>query len=236
MQPFIDMQTRRAPFWMCQSAEQLAMMQSPSVQQYLLRVSMQLLDSLLVGAVAEALKEAGVDVRGQVAELRRQEHSVTRAACDMLDHYYCMTSPLQRGVSWNLTFKANAGHYYKAYEPESRFFFVGEQSVPVELCLTCRLPGAVSPEAALAVEVNGRSVAAIKAGGEWQTWRLAVAGDLVADDVNEVVIRWPEARPDSAPLIERGAAEMERGQYADLYPVLGEVHTFVASAARAGGR
>lgn len=237
MQPFIDMQTRRAPFWMGKAAEQLALMQSPSVQQYLLRVSMQLLDALLIGAVVESLKEVGVDVRGQVAELRRQEHSVTRAACDLLDRYYCMTSPLQRGVTWDLTSKIRAngaGHYYKAYEPESRFFFVGEKSVPVELRLTCRLPGAASPEAALAVEVNGRSVAAINAGGEWQTWRVAVAGDLIADDVNEVVIRWPEPSHDHAALIERGAAEMERGQYPDLHPVSGEVHTFVASAARAG--
>ena len=234
MNLFIDMQTRRAPFWMCKLTERLAIMQSPSVQHYLLRTSVQLLDRLLIGAVVEALKKVGIDAQKQVAELRRQEHSLTRGARDMLDFYYCATSPLQRGIAWNPPMKIKTyvvNHYYKAYEPESRFFFVGEKSVPVELHLTCRLSDAAPAEATLAVEVNNRPVGAITASREWRTWRLEVVGDVINDDVNDVVIRWPEVKPDNASVIERAAADIEQGQYPDLHPVLGEVHTFVASVA-----
>lgn len=236
MHPFIDMQTRRAPFWMCKSAEQLAMMQSPSVPQYLFGGNVQLLDTLLIDAVVEALKKTGIDAQTEVAELRRQEHSVKGSACNMLDYYYCMTTPLQRGLSWNLPliFKTSGiNHYYKAYEADSRFFFVGEKSVSVELSLTYRVPDAGSADAELVVEVNRKTVGTAAIGREWQTWSVVVAGEAVHDGVNEVVIHWPEVKHDHPALIERAAADMERGEYPDLHPVLGEVHTFVASAAQA---
>jgi len=234
MQPFIDMQTRRAPFWLCKSAEQLATAPSPSVPQYLLKASIQVLDPLLVGALIDALKKIGINAERDITELRRQEHSVSRSACNMLDYYYCMSSPFQRGLSWNLPLTIKVGglnHYYKAHERESRFFFVGERSTAVELQLACRLPGAGVTDAEVALKVNGNSIGAITAGSQWQTWKIFVSGDVVHDDVNEVSICWPEVEYDHVALIERAAADMENGLCPELYPVLGEVHTFVALAA-----
>ena len=158
-----------------------------------------------------------------------------RSACNLLDYYYCMTSPLQRGLSWNLPlmFKTSGiNHYYKAYEPESRFFFVGEKSAPVELRLTCRLPDVGSDNVDVAVEVNKKLVGTAAIGRDWQALRVMVGGEVVRDEVNEVVIRWPEVSHQQVALIERAATDMERGEYPDLHPVLGEVHTFIASAAR----
>lgn len=236
MQPFIDMQTRRAPFWLCKSAEQLAAAPSPSVPQYLLKASIQLLDPLLVGALIDALKKIGINMEREITELRRQEHSVSRSACNMLDYYYCMSSPFQRGLSWNLPLTIKIGglnHYYKAHERESRFFFVAERSTAVELHLACRLPRAEVSDAEVALKVNGKSIGTITAGSQWQTWKLFVSGDVVHDDVNEVSICWPEVRQDHVALIERAAVDLESGLCPELYPVLGEVHTFVALAAGA---
>lgn len=235
MQPFIDMQTRRAPVWMCKSAEELAMIQSSSVPQYLLTGSTQFLDTLLIDAVVEALQKLGIDAQREVAELRRHEHSVKGSPCNLLDYYYCMTSPLQRGLSWNLPlmFKTSGlNHYYKAYERDSRFFFVGEKSSPVELRLTCRRPAGGPTETNVTIEVNGKVVSSAAIDSQWETLKFIVPAGLVRDGVNEVVIRWPEAGYDHVALIERAASDMERGEYPELHPVMGEVHALVASAAR----
>lgn len=229
---FIDLQTRRAPYWMCDSAEKLTRLPLPSVHNYLLRSSGKLLDRVLIDAAVNSLKKIGIDARQQVTKLRRQEHSIRRGDVDLLDSYYYTTSPLQRGLMWNppLNIKTQVtSYYYKAYESISRFCFVGEELVPVELHLTCRIPKDESTEKSVRIEVNGQQVGMVNANHEWQTWQLTVPGTMIRGDVNDVVVHWQQTEFAGEKVMEQAANDIERGHYPELYPVYGEIYTFVAA-------
>jgi hypothetical protein len=95
-----------------------------------LRLNQKRLDKLLLGAIVNALEEIGVEARGKVEQLRREEHSVVSGEINLLDFYFCSaTNPEQEWVWLNKIeekgYQPDAD-FYRAYWPESRFTFVGE--------------------------------------------------------------------------------------------------------------
>lgn len=240
MTHFIDLQTRRAPMLMCRSAEQLARQASPLIQHYLLRHNNQQLDVELLEAVVSSMREAGVDAAGTLAQLRREEHSVTRGDVNLLDYYYGSAALQPQEVTWvqpgaAVQARSRRNHYYKAYSPASRFIFIGEAQAPVRLRITCRLPQLEFPEGTITVEVNTTAVGELTISRDWGTWDIDVGLDAMRDGVNEVVIRWPmPAFPGEKPL-EAVVHSLTDQVLPEYFCSFGEIHSFVASDARPTG-
>lgn len=231
---YIDLQTRRAPMLMCKSAEEISETGSPLMQNYLLRFNYQRLDSLLLDAVVDALKERGIDAGNQLQELRKEEHSVTRGPVDLLQFYYCSEGLQQQEIMWVMPYLNDyldhkMHRYYKAFWRESNFVFVGEANKQVDLRLTCRLPNTGPASGSISLRVNGEQVGKAFIGHRWETWNFFVAGTIIRDGVNEVTITWPiPVFPGLKPLDSIATDLMER-VYPELFCAFGEIHSLIAS-------
>lgn len=233
MLTYIDLQTRSAiPMLMSGSDEQLHKLGSPLVHQYLLRLNEKRLDALLLDVIVEVLGDVGIDARKQLAQLRREEHSVALRETNLLDFYYCTSANQPQEVAWQ-GFEEKRhrpdAQYYRAYGPESRFVFVGEADSPVHLRLTCRLPESTSLKSSVSIAANGKLLAEIVIGYNWTTWDVAIPGETVRDGINEVTVRWPIPEIDCDAALKKSVLNVYEGKFAELYPVYGEIHTFVAS-------
>jgi hypothetical protein len=233
MTRFIDLQTRRAPMLMCQSAEQIAGLGSPLIQHYLLRYNYKRLDSLLIKAVVSALKQAGIEAGERLDELRREEHSVTGRDINLLDYYYNSAGLQQQETMWvvphlNDYVDHRMSHYYKAYWLESKFVFVGEAKGAVQLRLTCRLPQLAQAQGQINITVNGARLGETLISRQWETWELDVEAQLVRDGLNEIVIHWPTPAFPGLTGLSAAAADMMEKIMPEFFCVFGEIHTFVA--------
>jgi hypothetical protein len=228
---FLDLQCRRLPMMMCKSTEEIAGLEWPSIHHYLLRFNSQRLDKFLLDAIVSALGEAGVDAAGRLDQIRRDEHSVVLGRTNLLDYYYQSAANQPQEGMWVTpglpTPKPN--YYYKAYSPESKFLFVGDANFPVRLNLTCRLPQASPPEAAISIEINGKGHEEMVINREWTTWKLSIAAELVQSGLNEILIRWPTGAFPGKKGLEEAAADILQGIPPEFYCVFGEIHTFSVS-------
>lgn len=236
---FGELQTKRSPMLMSRSAEQFAELGAGLTQFYTIQYNKQLLDRVLLDAIGSSLGKFGIGERERLERLQLEEHSVIHTDNDLLDYYYCSASRQPKEIMWAFAKEGMSpllklhSDYYKAYSLESRFAFVGESDRPVELHLTCRLPGRARVEEAIAVEVNGYALGEMGVGSDWGTWDISVGGDVVRDGLNEVSLRWPQPEfPDEEALRSMFDHLVDDGIYPEFYPVFGEVHSFVASDGR----
>jgi hypothetical protein len=235
MTRFIEIQTRRAPMLMCRAAEEIASLASQQLQQYLLRSNDQRLDRLLLDAITESLQEIGVDARGNLERLRREEHGLARGTADLLAFYSCSDTRQPQEVMWAMPQQVG-GHsfkesdFYRAYGIESRFLFIGEAGQPVRLRLTGRLPGSAPPRRTLLLSLNDRPQVEIEIGGTWETWELAIPGEAVREGVNEVSIRWPLPEFPGQEALASAFTDPDAAA-PELYPCFGEIHTLTAASA-----
>jgi hypothetical protein len=234
---FLDLQSRRAPMLMCESAEQIAASGSPQIAHYLLQHNLQLLDGSLLDAVVVALKKLGIDARPGLDQVRRAEHSVANGTINLLDSYYCSAALQPQELFWALPMAERSlfklwSDYYNAYSIESRFVFVGEAGVPVRLRLTCRLPGDSAQEGQIHVEVNGKRIGETTIHRDWETWDLFVAAQIVVDGLNDVVIRWPVPAFPGDKALAATADDLAGETQPEFFPLFGEIHSFTASDGR----
>jgi hypothetical protein len=237
MTRYIDLQTRRAPMLMCKSAEQIAGMGSPLLQHYLLRYNNQQLDKDLLDGVVLALKKLGIDAGERLEQLRREEHSVAVRDTNLLDYYYCSAGLQPQEVTWALPrhdpfVKGRQRHYYKAYSPESRFVFVGEEGLPLALHLTCRIPNMEESQGIIIVEVNGRERREIEVSRDWQTWEINVGGEVTRNGLNEIVVYWPLPAFPGLKGLHSGVDSLIEKTFPELYCEFGDIHTFTVSDGR----
>jgi len=237
MTRFVDLQTRRAPMLMCQSAEQIAGLGSPLIQHYLLRYNHQQLDNVLLEAVVSALKQAGIEAGERLDELRREEHSVTGQDINLLDYYYNSAGLQPQETVWAVPSLENymnhaVSHYYKAYWLESKFVFVGEANCAVQLQLTCRLPQLALAQGQIAIVVNGEQLGETLISREWETWELEVGAEMVRDGLNEVVLHWPTPVFPGLKALNAVAGDLMERNLPEFFCVFGEIHTFVAADPR----
>lgn len=231
---YIDLQSQRAPMLMCQAAEHLTTFGSLLIQHYLFHSNDGLLDELLLNVAVDSLQGLGINVHDQLAQLRREQHSVAYRDINLLEYYY-LTSALQPlELKWALPPRAGSAFrrvsdYYKAYWQESRFVFVGEAGRRVLLSLACRLPVDGKSETTV-IEVNGTLLGEMSVGQRWQTWDVLASEDIVRDGINQVIIRWPTPDYSAEQSLERAATELiDEKAFPELFPVFGEIHSFIAS-------
>lgn len=234
MEGFIDFQTRLAPTLMCASAERILALQSPLIQNYLLRYNKKQLDPVLVDAMVAALKKVGTDARAHLDQVRLDSHGVTRREVDLLSSCYW---PKPQEAMWQLqdqvkTTTYTHSDYYKAYWPESRFIFVGESGLAAELHLTCRMPGSSAAERRVAVEVNGCRLQEPVIDDRWRSVSIEVPAEVVCDGLNEVTLRWPIPVFPGEKGLEQVIDDLINGMYPSFFPAFGEVHSFKAKDAR----
>lgn len=229
---FLEMQTRRAPLLMGRAAEKLAGMDWPSIQNYLLRFNQQVIDKNLSQAIVDALKEKGIEADSKLTQLRREEHSVSSAQTNLLDYYYCSAAVQPQEEAWVNPGSAAAepSHYYRAYSPESRFFFIADALRPVRLSLTCRLPGGGLAHGAPALAINGSPCGEVHLARSWTTWDFIVAARALQDGLNEVSICWPLPVFPGKHGIEAAAADLVQEIKPEFYCLFGEIHSFTADA------
>lgn len=238
---FIEIQTLSAlPRRMGGAEEQITLSGSALMRQYLLRLNEKRLDRMLLGAIVEALAEAGFDGRERLERMRREEHSVTRRQVNLLEYYYCSSADQLQELAWLLNLasynehRPNGPHYYRAYNRVSRFVFVGEAGRPVRLDLACRLPRPAPGPATIFVELNGRPQVEMVVSREWSAWEIGLAGEAVRDGLNEITLRWPVPEFASAEALEQSVLALYDRIIPEFYPVFGEIHCFTATDARDG--
>ncbi|HSE18771.1 MAG TPA: hypothetical protein VLB46_17065 [Pyrinomonadaceae bacterium] len=235
MLAYIDLQTRNhTPMLMSEADERIHAVGSPLVHHYLFRSNGKLLDRVLLGAMVEALAEKNIDAGALLDGLRLEEHSVTRGPVDLIDHYYCSSATQPQEATWMLELgdEKKYPQFYKAYDTESRFIFVGEAGCPIQLSLACRLPRPAHQEDTISLEVNGRFQGQMVSGRNWTTWDIAVDGDAVRNGLNEVIVRWPIPEFEGDAALERVVLNICEKSFPDFYPIFGEIHSFTACDAR----
>jgi hypothetical protein len=235
MLAYIDLQTRNhTPMLMSEADERIRTLSSPLVHHYVFRSNGKLLDRVLLDAMVEALAEVKIDARELLDRLRREEHSVTRGPVDLMDHYYCSSAVQPQETTWMFETGEEKRYpqFYKAYDTESRFIFVGEAGYPIQLSLTCRLPPSGRGDDTISLRVNGRFQGQVEIGRNWTTLDIAVDGDALRDGLNEVVVRWPIPDFEGNAALERVVVNMCEKAFPDFYPVFGEIHSFTACDAR----
>jgi hypothetical protein len=235
MLAYIDLQTRNhTPMLMSEADERIRTLSSPLVHHYVFRSNGKLLDRVLLDAMVEALAEVKIDARELLDRLRREEHSVTRGPVDLMDHYYCSSAVQPQETTWMFETGEEKRYpqFYKAYDTESRFIFVGEAGYPIQLSLTCRLPPSGRGDDTISLRVNGRFQGQVEIGRNWTTLDIAVDGDALRDGLNEVVVRWPIPDFEGNAALERVVVNMCEKAFPDFYPVFGEIHSFTACNAR----
>lgn len=234
MLAYIELQTRRAtPMLMSEADEQIHRIGSSLIHHYLFRTNGKLLDRVLLGAMVDALAEVNINAGDRLDSLRREEHSVTRGPVNLIDFYYCSSTEQSQEVMWMVEWREKGyPQYYRAYGTESRFLFVGEAGCPIHLSLACRLPQSATKEASISLEVNGHLQGKLSPGREWTTWDITVAGEVLRDGLNEIVVGWPIPKFEGNAALERVALNLCERKFPDFYPVFGEIHSFTASDAR----
>ena len=238
MLAYMDLQTRNhTPMLMSEADKRIRVLSSPLIHHYLFRSNGKLLDRVLLGAMVEALAEVKIDAGELLDRLRLEEHSVTHRPVDLIDHYYCSAAVQPQEATWMLEpgEEKKYPQFYKAYNIESRFNFVGEAGYPVLFSLACRLPPSARGEDTIALEVNGCFQGQMVTGRNWATWDIAVDGDALRDGLNEVVVRWPIPNFEGDAALERVVLNICGKAFPDFYPVFGEIHSFTACDARSVG-
>lgn len=233
---FLDLQTRRIPTLMSKVAEEIANLDWPTIQHYLLHFDFfKALDTTLLDSMVDSLKTSGIDAAERLAQLRNAEHSVIAGKTNLLEHYYCSAAGQPREAMWvtpGSSLRGITSHYYQAKSLESKFLFIGGINCPVRLTLTCRLPSPALAEPTVILRLNGERQAEIGVSHEWSTWDINVPAEAVQEGVNDVVICWPVPAFPGDLGIERAVADMLEETTPAFYPIFGEIYSFTISNAR----
>lgn len=243
MLKFSELQIRRAPTLMSRPAEQLTKSGSGLIHFYAIQYRKHVLDQIFLSAL-ESCEHLGIN-RRDLERMQRQEHSIARKDNNLLDYYYCSAGRQPRELMWSFarqslhSWMENRADYYKAYSRESRFFFIGETKCAPKLSLTCRLSrqsrvdDSMTRDREIRITVNGKVVAELRLGYRWSSWHINISHELVKDGLNEVVLQWPEPEfPGDEELGDMYDHWLNTGRPPDFYPVFGEIHSFVATAAQ----
>jgi hypothetical protein len=230
---YIEVQVvNKAPLRMSEAEQRILRAGSPLIHRYLFqRHYEKWLDKVLLTAMADALDEAGLSGRERLERLYRQEHSTRVEEIDLLQPFYLQSSEQPHEFE---TLRAEArveadARYFRAYWPDSKFVFIGEEGSAVNLSLTCRLPKFSADEANISLDCNGRKQVEITIGKQWSSWDISIPGDLVRDGINEIEVHWPipDLRTDEA--LADVLVKLCQMKYPEYYPLFGEIHSFTAA-------
>lgn len=230
---YIEVQVlNKAPQRMSEAEQEIFRCGSPLIHRYLFqRHNEKWLDKVLLTAMAGALDEAGLSGRERLARLYREEHSTKVGEIDLLQPFYLQSSDqAQEFEALRAQSRPEAdARYFRAYWPDSKFVFIGEEGRAVNFSITCRLARLSYDEAKISLDCNGREQVEITIGKQWSSWNISIPGNVVRDGLNEIQVHWPipEFRSDEA--LADVLVKLCQMKYPEYYPVFGEIHSFTAS-------
>ncbi len=228
---YMEIQARRTPMLMSSSAEQIARLGSDAIKHYLFNTITQQVDPVLIDALADSLMEAGTDARSRLNRIWSEEHKLSEAKQDLLGYYYSWGAHQPRELAWAMPEdligrQFRLSHFYKAYWPESKFVFIGQEGQPVQLDFTGRLPEISPPQAMAYITINRKKIGQMSLDREWSSWEISVPEKIVREGVNELVFHWP------MPEFPGQAALQEITDPTDLFAIFGEIHSLTVSEGR----
>lgn len=231
---YIELQLlNKAPLRMSEAEQEIFRLGSPLIHRYLFqKYNEKWLDKVLLTAMADALDAAGFPGGERLERLYREEHSATVGEVNLLDPFYYQSADQVQefqALLWPTMRVGFDPHYFRAYWPESKFVFIGEAGVAVNLSLTCRLPRLSVDEGKISIACNGKPQVEIAIGKQWAAWDVTLTGDLVRDGINEIEVRWPmpDFRTDEA--LSEVLPRLCQKKHPEYYPLFGEIHSFFAS-------
>jgi hypothetical protein len=220
MRLYLELQTLQAPAWACAAAEKLAAVVPPFLCAYILQTPTKMLDLLLLEAIAGALEQNGMPSRAFLAELRRQERSLSNRPRNLLDPYH--------RASWaDLDWLEWPNYFRHAYGPRSRYPWVSRTPRAVAFVLTCRCRHATGASECR-LWINGTCAGRLSLTPGWSTYRFSAPAHLVQAGVNCLEIDWPVELPDGELVIGSIARELELRRYIPMLPVFAEVFSLTA--------
>ncbi|MCP4153956.1 MAG: hypothetical protein GY757_39885, partial [bacterium] len=155
-----------------------------------------------------------------VLKIRIDEHGIQKGKVNLLESYY-------HRISYR-DFAARTGGCYKAFDTESLFFLVAhEDSVKIELNLTCRVPLMKSDDNHIFVKINESEPIELTVCDKWENYTLHLPEKAVKKGINKIVIQWP-MDIDIKKNWKKDVA-MHRKVLTIMYPVYGEIHMLTAS-------
>jgi len=234
MLSYIDFQVRNeVPLRMSEAEQQIFRLSSPLVHRYLFQKNNEKwLDRILLTAMADALEDAGIPGRERLEQLYLEEHNTKRAETDLLHPFYFQSAGQPHeleALCRPLEHADTNARYFRAYWIDSKFIFVGEAGLPINLSLTCRLPRLSLDEGTISIDCNEKPQAEITIGKQWSAWDITIPGEAVRNGVNELQIHWPmptEFRSSEA--LHDVVTRVCEMKYPEYYPIFGEVYTFTA--------
>lgn len=231
---YIELQvSNKAPLRMSEAEQRIFRLGSPLIHRYLFqRHNEKWLDKVLLTAMADALEGAGLPGRERLDRLYREEHSTRVAETDLLQPFYFQSADQAHECEALRSPRSQVDsdpRYFRAYWPESKFVFIGEEGYAVNLSLTCRLPRLSLDDAKISLDCNGEQQVEITIGKQWSSWDISIPGGVVRDGINEIQIHWPtpDFRTDEA--LSEVMVKLCQMKYPEYYPIFGEIHSFTAS-------
>jgi hypothetical protein len=222
---YIDMACRCIPWHLSKSFETL--IESGRLSQYSALVqptAQPIMDIDLVNAMVNALKTIGINIEDKIEMLRINEHGIQNGKINLLKSYYHLTSYHASPVVTK--------RYYQAFEPESSFFLVAEDSVDIKLLLTCRSPNIDSDDAQISIKVNeyDASQLNVKISRTWETHSLYLPRTFVKSGINIIKIEWALNLNFNGNQLNNKYPQKKVDLLKKMmYPVYGEIHMFSAS-------
>jgi hypothetical protein len=231
MTRYIDFETRNVPMMACKSGLELFERDELDTVRYLAAGRLRRIDLALCNAVAESVKQVGLEIGARLDELRVEQHSPKDSPRELTDFYYNSAVPSVSERLWtSRSFPNNRGSHSDctaALWDKSLFLFYAKKGQDVSLRFTYRVPLA-SGDFFVAVEVNDRPVAELPSQSTWCTRDIAIDGDWVVDGVNKVLVSWPTEEPPSENALARIVDELGAQRLPRFSRVFGEIHTLCA--------
>jgi len=231
---YINLQIQnKAPLRMSEAELEIFNLGSPLIHRYLFISNDKGLDRLLLTAIVDALEEAGVPARERLDRLYREEQSTRFGESDLLNPFYFHSAGQWHeleALNWPRSRVDYDPRYFRAYWVDSKFVFVGEAGLPVNLSLSCRLPKYSAGEGKISIDCNGKPQVEITLGKEWSSWNITIPGEAVRDGVNELEVHWPIPNFPTDEALAETMTRMCQLKYPEYYPIFGEIHVFTASS------
>ncbi|HKS09646.1 MAG TPA: hypothetical protein VJS13_08885 [Pyrinomonadaceae bacterium] len=233
---YLELQVQhKAPLRMSEAELQIFNLGSPLIRHYLFRNNDKRLDKVLLTSIVDALEEEGIPARERLEQLYREEHSTRVDETNLLHPFYIQSADQPHeleALCWPLARVDYDPRYYRAYWPESKFVFIGEQGNAVHLSMSARLSKYADDEGRITLDCNGKPQVEMNVTKEWTAWTITIPGDAIHDGVNEIEIHWPipeKFRTEEA--LAEVMSKLCQLKYPEYYPIFGEIHVFTASNA-----
>jgi hypothetical protein len=165
------------------------------------------------------LQKANADIEMDIPELRIREHGVTSQKKDLLESFYSTTF-------YDVPENNNPPVFLQARTVETVFHFIAAADL-LDFEIVYRTPGRDLQGDVVEIYLNdsGEAISKAASRSKWSVHAFSVREGYIRKGPNRLVIRWPYSiLADPPPTIVAA-----RPAYNAVFPVLGEISSFMAS-------